>query len=241
MTRELTVRDIDALPAEPRIRDVVVAERLGFERPRKIRELIERNREELESYGPLAPRRGAKLPSDGEVSRHGGAKPLEGSSGGRPEEGCLLNEEQALLVCMFSRTPQAAAVRREVIQVFTAWRRGHLEAPAAAAPINDPLWRGMDGRIGITNRMLDLEARSTSEDYVRAAAFLPRQGRNYRQPAFFSNKPLVKMLIDLHRQVTIQEAMEQIKARFGWSPSMTAIHRFWQRLDGARGSKFITA
>lgn len=37
-----------------------------------------------------------------------------------------LNEEQALLICMFSRTPKAAAVRREVILVFTAGRRGDL-------------------------------------------------------------------------------------------------------------------
>jgi hypothetical protein len=37
-----------------------------------------------------------------------------------------LNEAQALLVCLFSRTGKAAEVRRALIEVFTAWRRGQL-------------------------------------------------------------------------------------------------------------------
>ncbi len=45
---------------EPRIRDILIGERLGYERPRKIRELIEVNLAELEGYG-LAPRRGALI------------------------------------------------------------------------------------------------------------------------------------------------------------------------------------
>jgi len=36
-----------------------LAERLGFDRPRKIRELIERSREELEAFSALAPRHAA--------------------------------------------------------------------------------------------------------------------------------------------------------------------------------------
>lgn len=38
---------------EPRVLDTDLAERLGFERPRKVRELIDANREEIESYGIL--------------------------------------------------------------------------------------------------------------------------------------------------------------------------------------------
>ena len=44
--------------------------------------------------------------------------------GGRPTLEYWLNEAQALLVCMFSRTDQAARVRRELVEVFMAWRRG---------------------------------------------------------------------------------------------------------------------
>ena len=51
---ELTMSHIDAIDGEPRVLDLTVAERLCFARPRAIRQLIERNRAELESYGPIA-------------------------------------------------------------------------------------------------------------------------------------------------------------------------------------------
>lgn len=101
---------------EPRILDVRVGERLGFDRPRDIRQLIDRNREELEAYGPLA-------------ARHR-------KSRGQEFTEYWLNEGQTLLLCMFSRTPAAAAVRREVIEVFMAYRRGLL-APASITAIED--------------------------------------------------------------------------------------------------------
>jgi hypothetical protein len=88
---------------------VDIAERLGFSRPRKVRELIERYRSELEAFGPLTPHRGAKM------------------GRGRPEEGFLLNEEQALLVASVSNALNAPAVRSMLIRTFVAWRRGHLE------------------------------------------------------------------------------------------------------------------
>jgi phage anti-repressor protein len=53
--------------------------------------------------------------------------------GGRPTSAFYLNEEQALLICMFARTDKAKQVRTEVIRVFTAWRRGNL-APMVQAP-----------------------------------------------------------------------------------------------------------
>jgi len=110
----LSLSDLNTNAGDPCILDVRVAERLGFERPRVIRELIERNREELETYGEV--RRTARQTS---------------VKGGRPTEEFWLNEGQTLLVCMLSRTPQAARVRREVIAVFMAWRRGAVDAPSA--------------------------------------------------------------------------------------------------------------
>ena len=53
---ELTVADLDAVDSEPRIFDLVLADRLGFARPRTIRQLIERSMAELESYGLIATR-----------------------------------------------------------------------------------------------------------------------------------------------------------------------------------------
>jgi len=102
--------------SQPRVRDIDLAARLGFELHRDIRKLVRRHMDELLRYG--------------EVSRHRGTKPPPGSLGGRPEEGYLLNEEQALLICMFSRTERAADVRAQVIAVYLAWRRREFERAA---------------------------------------------------------------------------------------------------------------
>ncbi len=94
---------------EPRVLDLTIAERLGFDRSRKIRDLIERNRAELETYGEVRP-------TVGQTSE----------AGGRPGKAYYLNEGQALVICALSRTPQAALVRRQIIEVFLAYRRGLL-------------------------------------------------------------------------------------------------------------------
>lgn len=96
---------------EPRVLDTDLAEALGMAEPRFIRaNIIEPNRQELEAYGSLI------------------AKNLNpGKRGGRPGREFYLNEEQALLVCLLSRTEKAKAVRAGVIKVFTAYRKGHLQ------------------------------------------------------------------------------------------------------------------
>lgn len=83
--------------------------------PANIRkDLIAPNRTELEVFGVL------------------GKRPItSGPRGGRPGTAFYLNEEQALLVCLLSRTERAKAVRAEVIRVFTAYRRGDLVAASA--------------------------------------------------------------------------------------------------------------
>jgi hypothetical protein len=64
---------------QPRARDLDIAERLGFQRPRAIRQVIERNRTELEGFGPLATQHGK---SRGHCSR-GQAEPEEHEPRGR--------------------------------------------------------------------------------------------------------------------------------------------------------------
>lgn len=91
---------------EPRVRDTDLGKRLGLRRPRVVRELIERNRAELERFGSLAV--------------------LHGESRGQKFDEFWLNEEQALLVSALSDAPAAADVRHMLIKVFVAWRRGHL-------------------------------------------------------------------------------------------------------------------
>lgn len=91
---------------EPRARDVDLADRLGFERPRDIRKLVERNLAEIEAFGTCA--------TVARVVR------------GNPVSERWLNEEQALLVAILSDAPNAPAVRAMLIKTFVAWRRGHL-------------------------------------------------------------------------------------------------------------------
>lgn len=87
----------------------------GMAVPRKIRQnQIEANRAELETHGPLRM----------ELIQ----------SAGRPSTAYYLNEEQALLVCMFSRTDKAAAVRKLVIDTFMAVRRGQQPITVLSIP-----------------------------------------------------------------------------------------------------------
>lgn len=100
---------LHSIENEQRVLDTDLAERLGFERPRKIRELINRKLAELQRYG-ICP----------SVGQNTGQR-------GRPSVAYYLNEEQALLVCMFSDTDNASNVRKQVIDTFMAVRRGQLQ------------------------------------------------------------------------------------------------------------------
>jgi hypothetical protein len=111
MTDILSLNDLNTtINHEPRVQDVLLAEKLGFERPRNIRKAIERNRAELESYGSICSTV-EQIPD----------------MAGRPGKTYYLNEGQALVICALSRTPKAAEIRKAIIEVFMAWRRGMLD------------------------------------------------------------------------------------------------------------------
>ncbi len=109
--------ELTEVDGEPRARDLDIAERLGFDRPRDIRKLIERNLPEIESFGVCATV--ARTPAE---------------RGGRPATEYWLTEEQALLISSRSDAENAPAVRRMLIKVFVAWRRGHLAPTQALTP-----------------------------------------------------------------------------------------------------------
>ena len=100
--------DLKPFDDGPRFRDLDLADRLGFRRPRVIRELIARNKSELERFGLIAVRHGA----------YRGKEFVE----------YWLNEEQGLLVATLSDADRAADVRHMLIKVFVAWRRGELRS-----------------------------------------------------------------------------------------------------------------
>lgn len=122
--QSLAVAEFDG---EPRVRDLDLAERLGFERPRKIRELIERNMAEITAMG-ICPAVG---------QNHGGGR-------GRPTKEFFLNEEQALVVAALSNTSQAREVRALLIRTFVAYRRGQIDPASLPAPDQEMI-RRIDG------------------------------------------------------------------------------------------------
>ncbi|CAK0739915.1 hypothetical protein CCP2SC5_1040011 [Azospirillaceae bacterium] len=91
-----------------------LAERLGMRNPHGIRQIISKNKKELEGFGGFS----AKLINPTTL-------------GGRPGREFWLNEGQALCVCILSRAPNASAVRQSVIRVYMEWRHNRMSTVGA--------------------------------------------------------------------------------------------------------------
>jgi len=92
------------IDGEPRIRDIDLAKRLGFERPADIRELIKRNAEKLNTFSVLR-----------------SVRKTSGAQGGRPAVEFYLDRKQAIFICMKSETDNAFDVQIEIVHVFDAY------------------------------------------------------------------------------------------------------------------------
>jgi hypothetical protein len=217
-TLPLAVSDLSVSTTEPRILDVRLGERLGMAQPLDIRRTIDVNRPELERYGEVFARR-AKT----------------SVRGGRPTTEYHLNEPQALILCMLSRTARAADVRQEVITVFMAWRRG--EVDRASPPPTDPL-STLEQRLATLERMAGLQATTESAAFARLLPHLILVGRRKRYPAFWGDIEVREYLIKTHRQAPLNGVRAALIARVGIerTPSLSAIHRFWMQLDVARSA-----
>lgn len=210
----LNVGDLTPTADEPRILDVRVGERLGMAQPLNIRAVIENNRAELEGYGSI----------------HAARELIEHGKGGQREiTAYYLNEPQTLLLCMFSRTARAAEVRREVIAVYMAYRRG----PSATTAGSDDGWDGLSRRQAILRQAAQFQEETESPAFAKMLAHRPRPGRWRRQPAFWGDFAVRQALIDLHRQVTLDVARQVLTEKFGpaRTPGRSTIGRFWCELD----------
>lgn len=94
---------------EPRIQDLQLAKRLGFDQARDIRKLIKRNEDKLLNFGQCAT-----------VAR----RP---ENGGTPTNEYYLNQKQAVFICMKSETDNAFEVQAEIVRVFDAHLNGTLQ------------------------------------------------------------------------------------------------------------------
>lgn len=92
---------------EPRVQDLHLAERLGFERPRDIRKIIKRNEAKLLTFGGCATV--ARVVEGNQVAEF------------------YLNQKQAIFICMKSETDRAFDVQAEIVRVFDAYLNGDLK------------------------------------------------------------------------------------------------------------------
>lgn len=175
---------LHVIEEEPRVLDTDLAAQLGIKAERQIRELIKRNLSE--------------------IAEHGGVVQHDTLVSGNKVKAFYLNEPQAVLISILSKTERAKQARSEVIRVFTAWRRGQL-APAVASIDTDamkanaqlaasaaggaaknavtPHIRHIDGRLDQINARIDDMARWLNgwrKDAVGYdEAILDRVGRPY--------------------------------------------------------------
>jgi hypothetical protein len=212
--QHLSVRDLSVIAGEPRVRDVDLGARLGMAQPLNIRPLIRKNRAELERYGRF----------------HAARESIQmGPRGRRDVEVFHLNEGQALLMVMFSRTERAADVRQELIEVFMAWRRGALTPPQGADAFDASRQRAET--VAAT-----LAALTQAAPEVAQLTYLPLWSSG-RRPSFWADIEVRALLTRLHRQVTVEQARALCAERHGKhrTPSRSALYRYWLALDGARG------
>lgn len=223
--QSLTTNDLIPMAGEPRVRDVRLGEVLGFDRDRKVRDLISRHRGEILDYGPL-PQVGAMVHI--------------GSGAKREVAEYHLNESQALLVCLFARTEKAAAVRKQLIEIFLAYRRGELTASSDAGPVDRTIevLNRLEARLaalesaGRRLNKLVSEPLETAMALGHAADVWFGQKRAAR-PKFWGDFEVRSLVLATYRQMTVDQARDYIRARCGEArtPSRGSLHRFWQRLD----------
>lgn len=149
----IKITDLAPIDGEPRIKDLELASMLDMTNVHDIRRTIERNRDEMAMHGKVSV-------SGTETSRNGG----------RPGTTYWLNEGQALVICALSRTPVAAMVRKALIDVFMAFRRGqvvdvreHYRRPPVRQSARQPLPIGADARMLSFFRAFDNQPEALSE------------------------------------------------------------------------------
>lgn len=127
-----------------------IAERLGFDRLRKIRDLIKRNHDKLLKFG--------------------GCPTVERVVEGNPVAEFYLNQKQAIFICMKSETDRAFDVQAEIVRVFDAYLNGALAAPEPSPVTRSRLYRNAGYLIRTFDAARDLPARQVALVFIRQLA-----------------------------------------------------------------------
>ena len=116
-SQDLTLTSIEG---EPRIHDLLLAKRLGFDQPRDIRKLIKRNEAKLLNFGRCAT-----------VARRY-------DNGGTPTDEYYLNQKQSIFIVMKSETDNAFEVQADIVRVYDAHLNGAVPSARRALPSDFP-------------------------------------------------------------------------------------------------------
>ncbi len=223
----LTIRDLKVVAGEPRVRDIDLGERLGFDRPINVRKLIRRHRGRLEKHGII---------STVEII-HGRA--------GRPGAEYWLNRRQPLTVCILADTEKAVDVQEQVLDVFVAYQDGALVFAQQGEDLRHgganplpPMAAALEALVAQTQRLvayLDNHERLNAPGAVEAmqhAAIVTRPGKK-RLSDIERDPAVAKLAAAYHRRMTIQEAAARIALEVGEerAPSWSALQRHWAKLD----------
>ncbi|MCP5197654.1 MAG: hypothetical protein H6974_12860 [Gammaproteobacteria bacterium] len=135
----MTALALTPINGEPRIHDLLLAERLGFERLVKVRDIIKRNEAKLLKFGVL--------PTVGKTS---------GDQGGRPTTEFYLNQKQAIFICMKSETEKALDVQVEIVHVFDAYLNSESTPEPSTNVLATQLSELLNGKVLVDFESLEL-------------------------------------------------------------------------------------
>lgn len=206
----LAATDLTVIDGEARIADSHLQAVLGYARINDLHRIIRKHEDELGDHGGILCRTGKVF------------------GRGQPPKTFLLTEGQATLVCMFARTPKARAARKLIVEVFTAWRRGQLPPPPAAA---DPF---AALRAQVEDVAAQLRALREIAGQTEGLTHLPIWTGGQR-PWWWENLPLRAFLTASHRQMTLKAASARALKEYGAHISVSGLQRYWARLDGCFG------
>lgn len=150
-----------------------------------------------------------------------------------------------------SRRAEAAAFRKWVTsEVLPSIRQnGYYNHNRSDLPVNDAdhRWAMLDKRLDQLERLITSQEMVETPEFTKASTFAPPvfrlikgdgKLRKQRYSKYWQDHEVRALMIALHRQMTLANAVEEIAASVGSerAPSKSALGRIWKQLDKARGA-----
>lgn len=224
MTR-LTRDDLSVIEGEARVSCRRLAEVLGYKYVKNVHALIDRHFDELGDFG--------------EVFTFEGKNPS--AKGGRPQKAHLLNEHQAVALCMWASTAKAREARMQIVEVFVAWKRGDLYTLEAMRQRgSDPLRTAPDRtKFAVAadhaeTVLRQLRALSEGDAFLAEVTHLDIWPSS-RRPRWWHDIEVREFLTISHRQMSTVECARVGRIHYGSRcPGKSAVGDYWLKLDEAR-------